>query len=269
VAWEKVGQSNLTYFEAGGTFPQCPTCGPNAGWTLVEETVPSRRPEDATPDTMGVVTLRIFYPGNFFFLDAKIDAFLDGKPIGVVGSVTKGIDITVKTTTGRHALALHLLGGLRKIEYSIELPSAATYEVHLRYSRTWGNFTNDLQLRLVPAQGVAATPRSEKATDVKPGAGNSPGAPPIIAPPILSEISHARSASLATPPIIEPSTTKNASESEITEILQIIERNERKLGVRLEQYRRILTIARERGDGDVISALLRRLKRSEITVISH
>ncbi|MBN1550986.1 hypothetical protein JW979_05940 [bacterium] len=29
--------STIKFFEAGRTFPQCPTCGPATGWTLIEE----------------------------------------------------------------------------------------------------------------------------------------------------------------------------------------------------------------------------------------
>ena len=29
-------QGTVKFFEAGRTFPQCPTCGPATGWTLVE-----------------------------------------------------------------------------------------------------------------------------------------------------------------------------------------------------------------------------------------
>jgi hypothetical protein len=114
----------------------------SAGTPAVEESTAI----DLSAGAADTATLRIRYPGADFITDGKIDVFFDGKPIGV-GSSKKGMDLTVKTATGKHKLMLHLLGGLRKKEYSIDLSSAVGYEAHLTYSKAWGNFSNDLLLR--------------------------------------------------------------------------------------------------------------------------
>jgi hypothetical protein len=99
----------------------------------------------------GEASLRIFYAGQFFIGDAKVDLILDGNPIGR-GTAKTGIDITLPCATGRHSLLLKLLGGLHKKEYSFELPVAGTYEAHLTYDRVAGTFTNKIQMRFKPSQ---------------------------------------------------------------------------------------------------------------------
>lgn len=71
--FEAAGRQSMTkFFEAGRTFPQCPTCGPATGWTLVEGTQPgaedSPARHDASVSESGVCdicTQGIFRPSGY------------------------------------------------------------------------------------------------------------------------------------------------------------------------------------------------------------
>jgi hypothetical protein len=89
------------------------------------------------------------YPGEFFVTDTSIEVLLDGQYIGK-GSAIHGVDITTRTTMGRHILLVKLLGGIRTKQYSVILPSEAVYEAQLLYDRMWGTFKDELQLQAKP-----------------------------------------------------------------------------------------------------------------------
>lgn len=89
------------------------------------------------------VKLKVYYPGQFFLVDTKITTLLDGQQIGI-GSVNKGINLTVNTTIGKHELEVKMQG--RRKRYDLEFSSNGKYEAHLYFNRFWGNFSNIIDL---------------------------------------------------------------------------------------------------------------------------
>lgn len=72
-------QSTVKFFEAGKTFPQCPTCGPATGWTLVEESQPKTRERAARHDesvsesgVCDICSQKVFRPKGYLLTTRQV-----------------------------------------------------------------------------------------------------------------------------------------------------------------------------------------------------
>jgi len=118
---------------------------------FASEAAPSSLSEIAPVSTaLGRVTLTIEYAGQFFLVDSKVRVVLDGAHVGE-GSAVTGIKLRVGTEPGMHTLDVDSV--LRKKQYTLDLRRPGFYTAHLQYSRMWGNFTKNVDLRFLGASG--------------------------------------------------------------------------------------------------------------------
>jgi len=108
----------------------------------VRET-PQPRGEVSGAAAAAPVMLTVLYPGQFFLVDTVVRVFLDGQPVGT-GSVKRGVHLASSTIVGGHDLEVRI--PFRSKRYRIRFPDAGEYEVRLNYSRTWGNFSDALDV---------------------------------------------------------------------------------------------------------------------------
>lgn len=87
--------------------------------------------------------LKVDFAGVWVALDVEVKVFFDNELIGV-GSVKKGFSFVFNTTAGKHVLELKT--SIRNKSYNVEISSAGNYHAQITYSRTWGNFSSDLNL---------------------------------------------------------------------------------------------------------------------------
>jgi len=72
-------QSTTKSFEAGRTFPQCPTCGPATGWTLIEETQaktekPAVRHDESVSESgvCDICSQKVFRPNGYLLTTREV-----------------------------------------------------------------------------------------------------------------------------------------------------------------------------------------------------
>ena len=120
---------------------KCSYCG---GEFFSENTIPeSPKPETKKEENPNSAQLKIAFPGIWMVADVEVKVFLDNQLLGI-GSVKKGFDLTAETTIGHHFLELKM--SIRNQKYNFEIPSDGTYLLQIDYSRTRGNFSNDVNL---------------------------------------------------------------------------------------------------------------------------
>jgi hypothetical protein len=105
----------------------------------------SPTPPPALPPTPALAEpearVKVDFAGVWVALDVEVKVFLDNQLIGV-GSVKKGFSFVFNTTAGKHVLELKT--SVRNKSYDFEISSAGNYHAQITYSRTWGNFSSDL-----------------------------------------------------------------------------------------------------------------------------
>lgn len=93
-------------------------------------------------------TLRVLFPRPGFFLsDIALGFWLDGQPV-FSGGFLSGVDLPLPAAPGLHRLDALIDIGLmkRRRTWEIDVPPGGC-EVVIRYSRFWGNFAKQLELR--------------------------------------------------------------------------------------------------------------------------
>ncbi|HRH43560.1 MAG TPA: hypothetical protein PKY82_18165 [Pyrinomonadaceae bacterium] len=138
---------------------KCPNCGGKlqvledrivfkcsycAGEFLSEHTAPeSPKSETKKQEDLNSAQLKIAFSGVWMVADVEVKVFLDNQLLGT-GSVKKGFDLSAETTIGNHFVELKMSN--RNQKYNFEIPSDGAYLLQIDFSRTWGNFTNDVNL---------------------------------------------------------------------------------------------------------------------------
>lgn len=94
-----------------------------------------------------------FEPAGFFLNDAKVALSLNGEPL-LEGSFSRGFRVETEAPEGEHVLEAQIHAGfiVRKKEWTFRVPreeegSARFLDVRLSYSRTWGTFARELDIR--------------------------------------------------------------------------------------------------------------------------
>jgi serine/threonine protein kinase len=120
----------------------------------VEDEVPEVHPVEDEPPARKArkrarreVSVRVVYRGDWFFYDAGVEVFLDGRPLGV-GSAVSGFDFHVDTSAGNHQLEVRVL--FRSKCYLLQLMKEGHYEVRLFYDRMWGTFADKIEVTHSP-----------------------------------------------------------------------------------------------------------------------
>jgi hypothetical protein len=97
----------------------------------------------------------------FLLVDAKVQLTLDAQSLGTV-SVKHGFRMPFTTTAGPHEIAIHLAPRRPKV-YSVFFEPGGHYEVKVKYSKTWGNYGDQCDVRQTKAISQPANPAQKDA----------------------------------------------------------------------------------------------------------
>jgi hypothetical protein len=96
--------------------------------------------------------MRIAFPRpGFFLVDVHVTVHVNGW-CAYDGGFVQGFDVRFPVHPGHCAIVTRIDAGIvtRSREYAVEARAGHAVEVHLGYSRMWGNFTSSPRVVLLP-----------------------------------------------------------------------------------------------------------------------